>query len=263
MGDLNGWVKGQLFDVLGFAEKNTIGYVVSLAKKAKSEQDLASSLAALDVPNNAKTRRFVGDLYNRVPRGAAAPKAGPTASQQRERKARELAAKNTQFGLLRDPEPAGRDKSAAKRERKMERKLRKKSARPDEEEEDLPPAKKAAASETADQRKIRLREEDQEEMHAFADRLKDRDDARTNKTSSLEDDKVGRELDAKDGDKQAAIEQLRVRSREDYLTKRESQKLQALADDIKDEDYLFSDLNITKRCVVRDSNSTHHSSCFI
>ena len=26
MGDLNGWVKGQLFDVLGFAEKNTVDF---------------------------------------------------------------------------------------------------------------------------------------------------------------------------------------------------------------------------------------------
>eukprot|EP01050_Picozoa_sp_SAG11_P010359 SAG11_NODE_1033_length_6095_cov_5.337725_2_plen_56_part_00 len=34
---------------------------------------------------------------------------------------------------------------------------------------------------------------------------------------------------------------LRIRSRQDYLTKREAQKLEALGDDIKDEEYLFGE----------------------
>jgi hypothetical protein len=221
----------------------------------------------------------------------------------REKQQRAAAQRNASFSMLKEPEPAARS-VADKAQRKMQRKLRKKAAREEEEEEEPPPAKKAA-NESESERTARLRQEDQNEMHAFADRLKDRDDARTKKSRRepglptrggrgatlppwpgdpyplplgfarnplpgtrrrppwltgsdrprLEDDvEPGRELEVgKDGDKLKAMEELRVRSREDYLTKRESQKLQALADDIKDEDYLFGDLNLTKRELAQRS----------
>jgi hypothetical protein len=39
-----------------------VGYVTALAKKAKNEGDLMTSLGALDVPQNAKTQRFVREV---------------------------------------------------------------------------------------------------------------------------------------------------------------------------------------------------------
>ena len=91
MSDLNAWVKNQLFDVLGFAEKNLVGYTVSLAKKSKSEGDLLGNLAALDVPTNERTKQFARELMARAGGGGGRPRAQPSATQRREQAARAAA----------------------------------------------------------------------------------------------------------------------------------------------------------------------------
>eukprot|EP01043_Picozoa_sp_COSAG02_P045924 COSAG02_NODE_4248_length_5586_cov_74.948424_3_plen_1100_part_00 len=244
MGDLNAWVKNQLFDVLGFAEKNLVGYTVSLAKKSKSEGDLLSNLAALDVPTNARTKQFARELMARAGgSGGGRPRAQPSATQKREQAARAAAAKNDTYALLKEPEV---DAKALKAAKKAQRKLRKRSARDDDEEE-APAAKR---TETEEERKIRLMDEDQAEMQAFSDRLKERDDAKT-KNSTLDEDKTGERLkelaQLKQDEKEEHLRKLRVRSREDYLVKRTDQKLVELEDDLKDEDYLYSGVKLTKK----------------
>jgi pre-mRNA-splicing factor ATP-dependent RNA helicase DHX16 len=248
MGDTNAWVKNQLFDVLGFAEKNLTGYVVSLAKKSKSESELLSNLAALDVPTNARTKRFAQELMARS--GASgggtgrAAHAAPSASQRREQESRALAAKNDTFTMLKEPEL---DLAALKAAKKVQRKLRKRSAREDDDDDDAPAPKR---TETEDERKIRLMDEDQAEMQAFSGRLKDRDDAKTKK-SMLDEDKTGERLkelaQLKQDEREDHLKSLRVRSREDYLVKRTSQKLVELEADLKDEVYLYDGVKLTKK----------------
>jgi pre-mRNA-splicing factor ATP-dependent RNA helicase DHX16 len=248
MGDVNSWVKNQLFDVLGFAEKNLVGYTVSLAKKSKSESELLSNLAALDVPTNARTKQFARELMARAGGGGGGGRGGatraPSATQRREQEARSMAAKNDTYAMLKEPEL---DPKALKAAKKAQRKLRKRSVREEEEEDDAPPAKRA---ETAEERKIRLMDEDQAEMQAFSSRLKERDDSKTKK-SMLDEDKTGERLkelaQLKQDEKEEHLRKLRVRSREDYLVKRTDQKLVELEDDLKDEDYLYNGVKLTKK----------------
>jgi pre-mRNA-splicing factor ATP-dependent RNA helicase DHX16 len=256
--DLNRWVKGQLFDVLGFAEKSTTQYVVSLAKSAKSGKDLLGNLKELDVPVNARTQKFVSELMVRVPGRATASKP-MSRSLQREREARLLAQRNDSFKMLRDdpsPQLSAADKEAQKAARRAEKKaLRKQAARKKrtaamaDDEADHEPAAKRAASETAEERAERLMDEDQREMLAFSDRLKQRD--KDGQRSMLEDEKIGERDRARQEiaaeERQAHIEALRIRSREDYVKKRTDQKLIELQDDLKDEQFLYSGVKLTAK----------------
>eukprot|EP00741_Cyanophora_paradoxa_P006192 tig00000984_g6004.t1 len=105
MGDLGGWVKEQLYDLVGFAEKTTVQYIVSLAKSANNEGALLSRLSEADLPSNDKTRAFASQLFNRVPRKASG--SGPRAAEVAHAQKVELRKRNDAYGLLLDDdEPA-------------------------------------------------------------------------------------------------------------------------------------------------------------
>ncbi len=71
MGDreLLQWVSDKLHDVLGFSESSTAQFVVALARRAsksgKGASALLAGLADLDVPANATSRAFAGELMAR------------------------------------------------------------------------------------------------------------------------------------------------------------------------------------------------------
>ena len=96
---------------------------------------------------------------------------------------------------------------------------------------------------------------DQREKEEFEERLRARDEERTRKMAEerrpqSEIDKVlervyGKEKEEKN--QQKMIPTLREVSRQEYLKKRETQKLQELKDSIEDELYLFKDVKLTKK----------------
>lgn len=71
MGDreLLQWVSDKLHDVLGFSESSTAQFVVALARRAsksgKGAPALLAGLSDLDVPANATSRAFAGELMAR------------------------------------------------------------------------------------------------------------------------------------------------------------------------------------------------------
>lgn len=71
MGDreLLQWVSDKLHDVLGFSESSTAQFVVALARRAsksgKGAPALLAGLSDLDVPTNATSRAFAGELMAR------------------------------------------------------------------------------------------------------------------------------------------------------------------------------------------------------
>ena len=225
-----------------------------MAKKAKSSTKLLGDLSALGVPNNPRTQSFVSDLMARAG-GGGARSAPVSASLQRERAARAMAAKNDSYALLDDeaPQMSARDREKLKADKKAERKAARKQAarkRVASGEDDSAPVAKRVAPETAEDRKNRLMDEDQAEMLAFAGRLKDRDD-KTTKTM-LEEEKASareefRSTATTAEEKALQMEALRIRSREDYVHKRTKQKLIELEDDIKDEGYLYGSVRMTKK----------------
>lgn len=71
MGDreLLQWVSDKLHDVLGFSESSTAQFVVALARRAgksgKGAPALMAGLSDLEVPTNATSRAFAGELMAR------------------------------------------------------------------------------------------------------------------------------------------------------------------------------------------------------
>ena len=60
------WVNQQLFVILGYSNKTLSEYIVNIALKAKTINQLLKGLIANEVPDNDKTRLFSKELYERV-----------------------------------------------------------------------------------------------------------------------------------------------------------------------------------------------------
>eukprot|EP00884_Botryococcus_braunii_P008381 jgi/Botrbrau1/17544/Bobra.0864s0003.1 len=263
MGDRNleKWVTDELYGLLGFTESALASYVVSLGRKATSAAVLARQLETQGLPASQDTHRFAEQLIAWMPKASK----GPSAYQERERKAAAFARANQNYSMLSDsedelaePPPApttaplksskeknlrrskcpfvrvqgeGRDEedgttgllSHKRRKRKWEEDLDDGGGELDEEEE---------------------RERDQREKQEFEERLKARDEAKTRKIaeaklSKEELEEIERRKYKTEEEKDALVPMLRDVSRQEYLKKREEQKLQELEDALKDEEFLF------------------------
>lgn len=130
--------------------------------------------------------------------------------------------------------------------------------RPDEdhphEEEDQDAMKFEEEDEETRQEKQRVK--DLEERDAFAERVKQRDQEKTkrivedrsSKASGAAAEAAERRRLADDADaRQHAMPSLRERSRQEYLTKREMQRIELLRREIADDESLFRGMKTTKR----------------
>lgn len=94
------------------------------------------------------------------------------------------------------------------------------------------------------------REKDQKEKEAFEERLRLRDEEKTKKltekklTKEEQEEQSRRKYDTLD-ERKEVVPKLRKYSRQEYLAKREDQKIQELKDMIEDEQFLFSDVQLT------------------
>eukprot|EP00962_Isochrysis_galbana_P016388 scaffold4687_cov117-Isochrysis_galbana.AAC.8 len=97
------------------------------------------------------------------------------------------------------------------------------------------------------------RARDLAERDEFAERLRQRDLAKTRKLGDDALAVVGRReeeqklLKANEDERGALLHELRKVSRQVYLEKREKQKLEEARDDVRDEEYLFGDVELTGR----------------
>ena len=68
MGDTVGWVGDQLYDLLGFSERATAEFLVGLARKSSSAQNLITKFRDTSAFEDIgpKVLAFANDLYNRV-----------------------------------------------------------------------------------------------------------------------------------------------------------------------------------------------------
>ncbi|KAG8957318.1 hypothetical protein FRC03_010273 [Tulasnella sp. 419] len=121
--------------------------------------------------------------------------------------------------------------------------------RMDEPEDEVP-------DEDPDERRERERLKDLKERDAFAERIKERDKERTKKVvEDRSSKKSGAAAEAAERRRLAddsvarasAMPDLRTRSRQQYLTKRELQQIELLRQEIADDEALFSGMKITKR----------------
>ena len=111
-------------------------------------------------------------------------------------------------------------------------------------------AAEAAVEETAEAAAQRERERDQEDKAAFEARLKQRDEERTHKlterklTAAQAEEAARRGAGAGDDEGMAALREV---SRQQYLRKRESQKVDELREALLDEQYLFEGEQLTAK----------------
>ncbi|TPX36562.1 hypothetical protein SmJEL517_g01215 [Synchytrium microbalum] len=258
----------------------------NLPKSSKTSDQLLASLHAADLPTSDEASRFANELYSRIPR-AASTAAATHKRRKETKETLGLLRKNETFKLLLDDDQdtqsseLQQDSKRRKKESKAssskdqasssntrdendggkKRNLRHRS--PDQDQwqaDDNEPAVKKrkrsiSAEPASDAERDREREKerlrDLQERDEFAERLKAKDKEKT--TSKLVEDKSAseaarrRQLGADKEARKGVLNDLRELSRQEYLGKREEQRLALLEAAIADEEQLFKDEALTKR----------------
>lgn len=166
--------------------------------------------------------------------------------------------KNAQYNLLDEDEDEGPSQSRSTKS-KSEKKLRRKRERLMEiPEEDTPSMKTQRPKKPwqqdqhdSDVEKEDERLRDQKEKEEFEERLRLKDEEKTKrlmekKLSKEEQEDANRRKFKSQNEKEELIPKLREYSRQEYLGKREDQKIQELRDMIEDEQFLFSGVQLTE-----------------
>jgi hypothetical protein len=250
---------------------------VPLAASAKSPDALFSALNASGLPDSSDSRNFIREVYARAPRKSKKKK--DSATRQTEKDAKALKAQKYSFVLEDDalvsdlrPEDVKRGKKDGKG-RKRDADTRQWEDDPEEQARKRLRAEGesralAATEATVDEepmeteeeataRQEREREEDLRERDAFAERVRDRDKEKTKKLVEDRSSKrlkgeaaeaaLRREL-AEDADaRDRAMPNLRERSRQEYLKKREIQRVELLRQEIADEEAMFHGMRVSKK----------------
>ena len=231
------------------------------------------------LPDTPATRAFAASLIDRVPGAGGGGRSAPSEYKRDEREAAALAAKNRSYVMLEDDdedargEPSGtRGSGGAKQaprsriEEKRGKRLRgrrtddddasdaedepsgsgrgfgdKKGDRRVSSEEDTEDAATRAARE-----KEEARAADLEERDAFADRLRRRDEKHTKRLASSDAD-ANKDASKKEAALETSLPDLRKVSREEYLRKREAQKLEELKESLEDEKTLFQGVELSEK----------------
>ena len=271
-------------------------FVIASASSAKSPEALFSSLHSFGIPNSAAAQSFASDVFAQVPRRSKHSGGGLSSSKEAakrkelEAEARTIAAQK--YGLLLEDDAGIADastsrnknrsdvkgKSKASSGSKKDRQLRKRDKDDrnwESDKEDEAPSPKrlrpeghqALESSTSSPRaedeqlptvedEETARDRDRKERDAFAERVRDKDRARTKK---LVEDRTSlrggaaaeavelRRLADDASARAAALPSIREHSRQAYLTKREIQQIELLKKAIVDEEALFHGMKISKR----------------
>ncbi|XP_060073522.1 pre-mRNA-splicing factor ATP-dependent RNA helicase DHX16-like [Ylistrum balloti] len=253
---LETWVNDKLHDIVGISDKHITQYMIGLAKKATTTEHFVESIkdtGVIDIDTNVLS--FARELWGKVPHQAQTEKLG----RKREREALELQKKNDSYRVLSDEDseeetylPVKREK----RDRKQKHFRRKQESSEESSEDDIQenldqddPLSDSDSDELDQQEQQRL--QDIDERDKFAKRLRDKDKANTRNVMSKSEKKAmeeaKRRLEMEAEDKKKLIPEIREKSRQEYLKKRGTQKLEDLEADILDEEYLFSDTRLTER----------------
>ncbi|WWC99722.1 hypothetical protein V866_006627 [Kwoniella sp. B9012] len=275
--DLKTFISDNVVQILGSSDNATVEYVHSLALSSKTPGDLYHALLATGLSDSPDTQSFATQVHALVPR-----KTKPKVS-----KAEKPAANQRFALLMDEDEGASSSSSSSKKEKKSKKgkdkerdggavKLGRSARKRDtegnwesDEEEKEKEAKRLRLDspsrrseeppeiqETEEERLERERLEDLAERDAFAERMKEKDKDRTKKLVTDRSTKLGsggleaekRSALADDLEaRKAAIDDLRLHSRQEYLTKREQQRLDLLKMEIEDEKILFRNQKMSKR----------------
>lgn len=219
MGDtaLKAWVGQRLHQVMGMSDATLAQYLIELSRRRPSTAHVLAELKE-EIPVDGKIEAFVEELWKRVHEGGSSSGGGgsshkrPSGSGQRKRKAKEDSSDSEGEG----PQLLG-----------------------------MPGKVKEELTEEQ-QRLMDLTERDE-----YSKRLRQRDEERTRNVAEKGDQKAfeeaARRLQIEKEDRTKALPRLRVESRRKYLVKRKDDKIKELEADIKDDEYLFEEEDLTEK----------------
>lgn len=255
MSELTSWVSDKLHDVLGFSDKYTVEYLIGLAKNSANPESLVQRVSeGLNVDN--KMASFAAELWSKMPRKTQ-PAEHPY--RAKERALIEQRQRFTGYTLVSDD---GKDEEQLIRAMESKKDIKRKHLRRKTEssssDEDSPGGTVGASKETPNEsdsdeweKEEEERRKDLQERDAFADRLKQRDKEKTRSIMERSDKKAFEEaakrLKLDEEDRKKMIPDLRKKSRRDYVQKRRVDKVEMLQEDIRDDEYLFEDSQLSKR----------------
>ncbi|CAN8178822.1 unnamed protein product [Coccothraustes coccothraustes] len=254
MAALERWVSGQLQELLGLSARHVPAFLVALARRSRSLEELLERLRETEAlrVEEPRVREFARQLWDKVPREAPREPPGRAA----ERAALELQRQNRGYRLVESDEEEGpgpahdhAQNEPRPRRRHLRRRHRSESppeappAAPSPPPAPEPPEEPEEEWEASERERLRdLRERD-----AFAERLRRRDRERDRgaRGDSKAYEEAQKRLKMAEEDQKAMIPELRKRSRREYLAKREREKLEELEQEIQDEELLFGEEALT------------------
>nr|XP_039251809.1 pre-mRNA-splicing factor ATP-dependent RNA helicase DHX16-like [Styela clava] len=263
------WVEDKLHEILGMSEKHVAQYLIGLCQKSTSMDGFADTLqktGAFDVTD--KFLSFAKDLYAKVPHKQVATS---NTNRLREQKIVSMHQKNLSYKLVSSdddetiPPKSSRKTTSVSFSDKKERKgsmgkkvraIRKRNQSSSESEDEQPTGndkddKSGSSSSDEWDKEEQQRKQDLEERDKFAERMKKKDKEKTRKVMDRSDGKAYKEakkrLEIADANDSKILQDLRKKSRREYLKKREEDKLQELEGDIYDEEHFFAGEELTEK----------------
>ncbi|KIP03731.1 hypothetical protein PHLGIDRAFT_94352, partial [Phlebiopsis gigantea 11061_1 CR5-6] len=282
--DLERYISDNALRLFGLSDRSIVNYVIASASSAKSPDALFTSLNASGLPDTADAHQFIAEVYSRAPRKEKHKK--DSARKQAEQEAKALRTQKFDYLLEDNAGQSGvvelQGKSSKSKDKKKERHTRKRESdarewesdeeeharkrkrsdedhgrrRDEDEDEDLR-MDNLEEEEDEETREERRRLKDLEERDAFAERVKHRDKEKTKRMvedrsskgsggAAAEAAERRRLADDRDA-RERAMPSLREHSRQEYLTKREMQRIELLRREIADDEALFHGMKKTKR----------------
>lgn len=263
--DLRAWVSDNTIKFLGAVEATVIDYIIAEAQAAKSPDVLQHKLVDVGFPAGADGKTFAENLYVKVPR----QRKHELTSSTKKAKQKETAAllrQSSSYKLLLDPEEETASAPAPPKEKKDKKEKKTKTRRREDgddqwesDEEDKRVRKRRREEYEEEQRAkyeatmdVELKEEldrqDERERDEFAAKMKekDRDDKKVVEDRSSEA-RNRRHLADDSTARSAALPNLRIESRQQYLGKRQAQQLELLRMQVREDDMMFGNERLTKR----------------
>ena len=247
------------------------------ASSAKSSSSLFSKLTALGFPQNSDVNQFANELYNSIPRKSKFIFNNDTKLKKSgQQQASHSQAPPQRYGLLLDDnndmdigtsKPTIKKTSSSKDKKSSSKSKRSIRVRDDDDawksdEEEKSRKKLRELSPNYEEQKHdesdgpgldpeELEERDARERDEFAQRMKEKDKEQTKKLvedrTNDSETALRRKLADDPNARKLAMPDLRDRSRQEYLTKRELQQLELLRKSIADEEAMFAGVKMTSR----------------
>mmetsp|Transcript_2611 Transcript_2611/g.4750 ORF Transcript_2611/g.4750 Transcript_2611/m.4750 type:complete len:1079 (+) Transcript_2611:108-3344(+) len=271
------WVSSQLFDVVGYSEKNMAEYIVGIAQKTKNANDLHAKLLQDDIPESDALRSFCFQLHNKLPQ-IGKPKASKVVTNadllwksenyssvpmeedvnERVKLQSSAVASETKVKKISRKDKSG---EVGHSSRERHKRPRKKAKHDSDSSDDETVIKRqfTRASDTPLEAQSKDEDEATAEMDrdiaerdAFTARLLDRDDKNTKKmenkdslTAEQIQELATRGAISASSKDRSVVEKLREISRQHYLEKREEKELRLLELGERDDAYFFEDVELS------------------